>query len=198
MDTDLAVLLRSRYPNLLSGKEYSSFRLFGFQCGNGWFALLDGSFQLMATHAGSRTTHVSASQVKEKFGALRLYLRNSNEHSELIADIAELVSGNICELCGKPGFISTSNGWMRARCNLHQDKETELPTNMDDSAAYSSAFVATVTAVTNIIPRTTVMSWLQTPALALGGVKPYEKINSVEGCTELKSMIEKLEHGVNL
>jgi len=59
-----------------------------------------------------------ASQVKEKFGTLRLYLSTGTEEMYDIAAEAEDKSRDTCEECGKPGQLRRG-GWLKTLCNEH-------------------------------------------------------------------------------
>ena len=62
---------------------------------------------------------VVAEQVKEKFGTLRFYTNLSDDYISGAISMAESMSANICEECGKPGR-SNNTGWLRVRCSEHE------------------------------------------------------------------------------
>lgn len=91
--------------------------------GNGWEPLIRKlSAQLEAlirTLPEDKRGHYCASQVKEKFGALRFYMTAETDHMrECIAD-AEEASTRICETCGEPGETRNERGWLRTSCGEH-------------------------------------------------------------------------------
>ena len=57
-------------------------------------------------------------QCKEKFGTLRLYCDNVNDYSRGVIDLAEALSGLICEVCGNSGKTSSARprGWVSTLC----------------------------------------------------------------------------------
>jgi hypothetical protein len=58
------------------------------------------------------------SQVKEKYGELRVYLTSEETpDTESLIDAATAASLTICELCGQPGAPRTVNGWVYTRCS---------------------------------------------------------------------------------
>jgi organic radical activating enzyme len=57
-------------------------------------------------------------QVKEKFGTLRLYTDNNNEVSYAITAYAELMSEDICEMCGNAGKTYRMS-WHKTLCRQH-------------------------------------------------------------------------------
>ena len=88
---------------------------FYFSCGNGWFDLLnnvckdiDAECERLCLPAEK---WVTASEVKEKYGTLRIYV-DSYQGSKLIATIieaAEKRSSGVCEDCGLPGITREGN-----------------------------------------------------------------------------------------
>lgn len=58
-------------------------------------------------------------QVKEKFGALRIYSSGGDEEIESMVSFAETLSRYICEECGKFDTTvgSTTKGWIRSICD---------------------------------------------------------------------------------
>ncbi len=61
-------------------------------------------------------------QVKEKFGGLRIYYTTSMIEPEtydkinLIVDSVEKDCNKICEECGRPGQLRSIGGWYKTRC----------------------------------------------------------------------------------
>jgi hypothetical protein len=56
-----------------------------------------------------------ASQVKEKYGILRMYLTTGTDEMFDLIDEAEELSSKTCEICGKKGKLY-SDGWCVTRC----------------------------------------------------------------------------------
>jgi hypothetical protein len=65
---------------------------------------------------GFRVPYPCASQVKEKFAGLRLYMSYYNEELERIISEAENKSYTICERCGADGEVR-DGGWIKALCD---------------------------------------------------------------------------------
>ena len=98
-----------------------------FECGSGWIPIL----LEMDKKLTYLDPHYSLSQVKEKFGFLRVYadlsidyLDNPQYHiiSELFFDTIALASHksrNTCEICGSHAQLVSRNGWYRVRCDEH-------------------------------------------------------------------------------
>jgi hypothetical protein len=69
----------------------------GFECPPGWVKLVwELSEQIAPLGA-------ECDQVKEKFGALRFYLRHEIEPASRLVSRAEVASAGLCQACGKPG-----------------------------------------------------------------------------------------------
>jgi hypothetical protein len=188
--------LTSKFPKLLPINRYAGFSLFGFECGDGWIGLLDGTLSLLHEYASRRTADIYLTQVKEKFGLLRIYSRGGDEYTELIIDIAELVSGTICEICGKRGAVWSSHGWISVRCAEHRlENSPKEPVHRSAIGKYSVAYSATVAAIINLFGLVA-LRWIQEPVLALGNRKPFELLGNTEGCQEVLKLINQLEHGV--
>ena len=59
-----------------------------------------------------------AVQVKEKFGALRFYVKGGTEEHRIIIQFAEALSTRICEECGTMNTAKTyRDGWHRTLCD---------------------------------------------------------------------------------
>jgi hypothetical protein len=94
----------------------------GFECGDGWFTLLDQLMGNIQNHIDwkNRTEEVvkqvTLDQVKEKFGTLRFYYTGGDEYIHGMVTMAESMSGVICEECGNPGERK-GGGWVRTICD---------------------------------------------------------------------------------
>jgi len=101
-------------------KEFNFYKLgdspqypffWGFECKDGWFNLIwDLSCELQKIKFKGKVT-----QVKEKFGGLRLYVDYSTEEEDKIITEAEELSYKICETCGKKGKLR-DYGWLSVLC----------------------------------------------------------------------------------
>lgn len=138
MNNDLTEKLFNSYPTLYKKAE-NTLMSSSFACGDGWYHLVDVLSKLLV----EQSTDLMAVQVKEKFGALRFYLRAtpSNEVSDFVIGLcrmAELISQTICNQCGKRGCIR-GGPYVCTRCTEHRldpdevsDFEVEkLPFNTD-------------------------------------------------------------------
>ena len=77
--------------------------------------------------------HITASQVKEKFGGLRFYYDGGDEYIQGAVSMAERMSYSICEECGNLGK-SRSGGWVRTLCDQHAAKYDYMDNEDIDNA----------------------------------------------------------------
>jgi len=97
--------LSAIYPGFMSGGD-DKFRC-GRSCetGDGWFPLLASLLTALAALSKRRGAEFTALQIKEKFGALRVYFECASSDDLDVADIARLLvnltehlSASICEI----------------------------------------------------------------------------------------------------
>jgi len=70
-------------------------------------------------------------QVKEKYGELRIYTNYTTDELQAVIGFVEDYSLRVCEVCGDPGqpnyldengeYIPGFAGWIRTRCQEHQE-----------------------------------------------------------------------------
>lgn len=70
-------------------------------------------------------------QVKEKFGALRIYIGAATDEVRDIVAEAEGQSMSICEYCGDPGELRCDLGWDKTLCDGHHSAELEKRVHRD-------------------------------------------------------------------
>lgn len=201
MHEQLDALLCTRYSAIFSADGPSGQRLFGFECGDGWFTLIDAACALIQRQIDTTgTQQLVASQVKEKFGGLRFYCREGDDYSTSVVDLAESLSMHVCEACGAPGKVISTSGWMRARCAEHENTTTydEEPLRgirenilrappMGELLGTSLNFFA---ADSQAAAR-----WLTQPVFALGHRVPLVLAGCAEGQLQVITLIGRLEHG---
>jgi hypothetical protein len=98
------------------------FTVLDSECGPGWLSLV------AAILTRANTLGIRVRSVTEKYGKLRIDWEPPFIGSELdpgeqnlfssFVDAAELLSGLICEKCGKPGSLRDV-GWLKTWCNQH-------------------------------------------------------------------------------
>lgn len=189
----LEVELVSRYWRFFGGRG-SVQNGFSFECMNGWFDLVKANLQLLERYGELEHLRVEIVQVKEKFGLLRVYHRGGDSVVDQLFDIAELVSGCVCEICGAQGGVSDHHGRLRARCILH--READEPSSVISSISdYIENYVKCVALLLWFFKDSSV-TWVNQECLGLGGRRPCELLASSEGCEQVYILIRRMESGV--
>lgn len=99
-------------------KPQYPYELFGVECGEGWKPLYQPILDYAMEHK------IEIHQVKEKFGALRVYLASYDDTVRKMIDDAEEKSYNTCEICGKHiDKPITENHWIYPECNECYEKQ---------------------------------------------------------------------------
>src|SRR3546814_10010027 len=121
---------------------------FGRACGDGWRAILRDLTTAIAQIVGGpdREPGLRVTQVKEKYGTLRVYVSGLPAlHSDAVEAAilaAEIRSGEVCEVCGAEGLLrESSGGWWHAACDDHAMDRSEEPTSELQSLMRSSSDV---------------------------------------------------------
>ena len=115
MSPELTQKLLDKYPKLFSSKQF-----WGFECGDGWYDILDHLCGSLVTYTyGDEEIYVD--QVKEKFGRLRFYLSKEDDVMHGMISMAEHMSGRICETCGNRGE-TRGGSWMVTLCDKHHEE----------------------------------------------------------------------------
>jgi hypothetical protein len=118
MNPYLTQILLDKYPKLFSNKQF-----FGFECGDGWYDILDHLCGALLTYTyGDEEIYVD--QVKEKFGRLRFYLSREDDVMHGMISMAEHMSGHTCEMCGERGE-TRGGSWIVTLCDMHHQARTE-------------------------------------------------------------------------
>ena len=65
---------------------------------------------------------IQFTQIKEKFGTLRMYTSHINDYVDGVVGMAESMSACTCETCGMPGN-RTKGGWVSTLCKRCAKKE---------------------------------------------------------------------------
>jgi hypothetical protein len=83
---------------------------FGFTHGDGWFAIVDVLSGLAAEVMDRTGKRIIASQVKQKLGGLRFYMRPRDEFMEGARGLGERYSYRVSELSGRSGVLQVGDG----------------------------------------------------------------------------------------
>jgi hypothetical protein len=116
MNAELEKQLTEKYPALFRGKDMpvtENLMSFGCECGDGWFELINQACQIIDAHADPDFLFT---QIKEKYGTLRMYHNGADSFVVGVIAMAEAMSGETCELCGAPGKRG-GVGWITTRCD---------------------------------------------------------------------------------
>jgi len=80
-----------------------------WECGKGWWPLIEKVAAAIDTfNAAHPETPVEVSQIKQKFGGLRIYHYNAPEDLRLLIDEAVAASWHTCEKCGSTTDVTTN------------------------------------------------------------------------------------------
>lgn len=113
--------LCQKYPSLYCdrhGDMQMTLMCWGFECGDGWYELIDVISGLLTAH----NLDISAVQVKEKFGTLRFYHAPVDDYSIGVEIAAGQLSKRICEACGEPAMTNSyDGGWWSTLCQKHNE-----------------------------------------------------------------------------
>jgi len=97
---------------------------FGFEAGPGWWRLICELLDKLQAIEDRDKIGLEITQIKEKFGGLRVYTNTSTDEIWELIDKYEAKSFTICEFCGKPGKLRNNHGWYTTLCDECQ-KESE-------------------------------------------------------------------------
>lgn len=101
-------LLCQCYPALYAnrhGDKQSTAMCWGFELGDGWFAIVDAISEVLTLQAKAAEVPCPAvQQVKQKFGSLRFRVEVPATGRHAIA-LAEEMSQRVCEVSGRPGRL---------------------------------------------------------------------------------------------
>jgi len=90
---------------------------FGFECGRGWLPLVYETLDKIQAIVDRDRLDLEITQVKEKYGELRIYTSSYADEIEDIIQEATEKSVTICERCGKEGKRVQVKGWLMTRCD---------------------------------------------------------------------------------
>ena len=127
-DTDVPYGLERNIEGFFKDKEntgiYDAYTLFGIECEDGWFNLLDELLTKIEYLISEEDLFV-VNQIKEKWGGLRFYYYTDSPNSDAIeklVDEYEKRSLNICEICGKEGSVVETRG-LWTLCREHFEEQ---------------------------------------------------------------------------
>ena len=103
MDTELQQKLYDKYPNQFKNLKY-------IECGDGWYEIISRCCSTIQDHLNNldkagEPTDFYWSQIKEKFSLLRGYCYGADDYVRGVIDMAENMSGCVCEYSGNKGKL---------------------------------------------------------------------------------------------
>jgi hypothetical protein len=120
LSPDIEERLRKRFPELLHSLH--------LDCGDGWAWLIYRALEWIERELkelGEDYDSFHCSQIKEKFGELRIYMYGITDKISEICETAQEISKIICEECGRPGKIRPDK-WVVTRCdNCYNRRKNE-------------------------------------------------------------------------
>jgi hypothetical protein len=125
---DIYQKLVNKYPELFTtGDEHPAKPLrFSFECNDGWYKLLEKMCKRLNEVLRTQPEYVQntffITQIKEKFGTLRVYTTWATNVLTAIMEEAESESLHTCEECGNEGKLRNDLGWVRCLCETHYKK----------------------------------------------------------------------------
>jgi hypothetical protein len=105
----------------------TSFLAEGFQCGPGWYPLIERlSADIAAILDEMPLAAFRVLQVKQKFGGLRFRVTGSNERILNRIATARVEAAHTCERCGRPSRIRSVDMWLTTICDSCIEHATSL------------------------------------------------------------------------
>lgn len=114
-----------QYPELFDEERMKnhSIILFGFELGKGWKDLILNSLPELSKIVKEREIKdFSISQIKEKFGGLRIYYSPRDEEVQNFVEKLENKCDKTCEICGADNAVIRNGGWVRTLCDNCQEE----------------------------------------------------------------------------
>jgi hypothetical protein len=128
MKTELQNQLFDKYPNQFKNLKY-------IECGDGWYEIVSRccsivQYRLDFLEKQNINMDFSWSQIKEKFSLLRMYKYGADDYINGVVNMAENMSGCICEYSGDKGKLRNKKikdgqivlAWMK----VLSDKEAKI------------------------------------------------------------------------
>lgn len=201
MHHELDELLCAKYPGIFLPGAKRVQAIFGFECGDGWYPLINAACALIQGDIQATGNHLVASQVKQKFGGLRFYYRGGDDYAASVISLAESLATHVCEVCGAFGKGVVLFGWMHTRCLDHE----ETTTYEDALGASGRQYLQTIPVMDELLGSALVFfacdgqaaaRWLIQPVRALGHAIPLALAGTLEGQRQVMDVLGRLEHGI--
>lgn len=126
MDPELEKKLVQDHPVLFQDRNkgpMESCMHWGCDCDDGWFNILHAMCDTLDNHVKNNDgAPLKFTQVKEKFGGLRVYTEGGDDFSEGVIALCETLSYRTCERCGDPGSLHHAGIWLKTLCGVHAEE----------------------------------------------------------------------------
>jgi hypothetical protein len=125
MTKQLEKQLYKRFKFLKSFTSAGNFKrirngYFPMSCGDGWYNIIYNLFEHIELELnklpGAQRKAFIISDVKEKWGGLRIYAWGGTDFIDELITVVESLSEQTCETCGKQGKKLCKNGWYYTAC----------------------------------------------------------------------------------
>lgn len=127
MREELEQKLMDEFP-FMEAKNVWTDRKLGFpmgcECEDGWFDLIYNcckEIDELYKQRNKDSSEIKIYQIKEKYGALCIYLGNYIDGVSEIVNKYEDESVNICEICGQRGKVKINGSWLKTLCDKHAE-----------------------------------------------------------------------------
>jgi hypothetical protein len=92
--------------------------LFGIECGKGWYPLIQPVIDYIDDYNKDKDDNnmIRITQVREKYGSLRIYTNMYTPELQELIDKAEIESEKVCEFCGSRKHLGTTLEWYITIC----------------------------------------------------------------------------------
>lgn len=95
--------------------------MFGIETGDGWYYLIQNLCKKIKNWS-NKNEQVRFTQIKEKYGELRIYSEGYFEEVEIMIDEASKKSKTICENCGSTENVKPTKPWINYLCKDCREK----------------------------------------------------------------------------
>jgi hypothetical protein len=134
---ELEQQLVTKFPALFGDRDKpptETLICFGCECDDGWFDLIYTACHVIQSHMEYKpeTPQFRFSQIKEKFGGLRLYHYGGDDYTSAVCTMAESLSYKICELTGDRGQLCSTGYWLRTLSPAMAEKHGYKLLSKDD------------------------------------------------------------------
>jgi hypothetical protein len=86
----------------------------------GWKVLIQDMLREIDTHYTGNEFPV-LTEIKDKFGSLRVYGDNISDETQEIIDKYECLSTKTCMTCGAEGELRVKDQWLYVSCDRHEE-----------------------------------------------------------------------------